>query len=101
MHILRSRPRASRIGLRDLADPWTLLPITDKPGQFRMMMGEPPASHPGCHSPLWPGAQLCHTSCFRQMARGDVELLHFVRNSSGHVTSMVVAGIGFECKKAA
>ena len=51
------------------------------------------------YSPEWPGAQLCHTSCFRQMARGDAELLRFVRNSSGHVTSMVAPGVGVECKK--
>ena len=82
-----------------LADPWALLPISDERDAFRLMMREPARSQPGCSSPEWPGAQLCHTSCFRQMARGDAELLRFVRNSSGHVTSMVAPGVGVECKK--
>ena len=64
-----------------------------------MMMREPSLGQPGCSTPEWPGAQLCHASCFRQMARGHAEPLHFVRNASGHVTAMHVPGVGFECHK--
>jgi CubicO group peptidase (beta-lactamase class C family) len=68
--------------------PWTLLPLSGEPDGFRLLMREPSRLTPGCSAAAWPGAQLCHTSCFRQMGRGDIGLLFFQRNASGHVASL-------------
>jgi len=79
--------------------PWALLPMvgSGEADAFRMMMREPPPTTPGCSSAQWPGAQLCHTSCFREMARGDVQPLYFERNATGHVFKLRVPGSFIEC----
>ena len=78
--------------------PWTLLPLTEEPDAFRLLMREPSPSTKACTSSDWPGAQLCHTSCFREMARGDIGLLKFERNAtSGHVIAFA-SGL-FSCRK--
>jgi len=59
-------------------------------------MEEPPTTTAGCSSQAWPGAQLCHTSCFREMARGDIELLE-AKRVGGTVKSLSVPGEGIEC----
>ena len=79
--------------------PWVLLPL-ETDDSFRLLMREPNPSIPGCSSPQWPGAQLCHTSCFREMSRGDGQLLSFSRNASGHITSLTLPGAGVVCDKA-
>ena len=65
--------------------------------EMAAMMREPPPTTPGCSSAQWPGAQLCHTSCFREMARGDVQPLYFERNATGHVVKLRVPGSFIEC----
>ena len=62
-------------------------------------MEELPRSTPACSSPEWPGANLCHTSCFREMARGDVELLYAKRDAKGRVRAIEVPGDGVVCVK--
>ena len=47
----------------------------------------------------WPGANLCHTSCFREMARGDVEPLFAKRDAAGRLVSFEVPGSGTTCVK--
>ena len=55
-------------------------------------------THAGCESKEYPGANLCQPSCFRQMARGDIELLYARRNHS-KVTEIEVPGEGIVCVK--
>ena len=80
--------------------PWTLLPLEGEPDAYRLLMRELPRSAPGCHADAWPGANLCHTSCFREMARGDIELLYATRDAQGNVTALDLPGEGVHCKRA-
>ncbi len=80
--------------------PWLLLQLDSPQDAFRMLMREPSADLDGCHDKAWPGAQLCKTSCFRQMARGDSEPLFFTRDASGAVTLLASPGVGLRCAKA-
>ena len=81
------------------AYPWTLLPLEGEQSTYRLLMRGLPLSTRGCSSPEWPGANLCHTSCFREMARGDMGLAFASRNSSGHVVSLTVPNELVECKR--
>ena len=59
-----------------------------------------PASLPGCSSADWPTTEsLCQPSCFREMARGDVELLYAKRDAKGRVRAIEVPGDGVVCVK--
>ena len=57
-------------------------------------------SAPACASAAWPAANLCHTSCFREMARGDIELVLGTRGADGRVRAIEVPGEGVLCQRA-
>ena len=78
--------------------PWSLLPLDGQPDAYRLLMRTLPMTHAGCESKEYPGANLCQPSCFRQMARGDIELLYARRNHS-KVTEIEVPGEGIVCVK--
>ena len=77
-----------------------MLPMPAEVDTFRMMMLELRRTTAGCASDAWPGANLCHTSCFREMARGDIELLYAARDAAGDVVSLAVPGEGRKCVRA-
>lgn len=77
--------------------PWTLLPLDGQPDSYRLLMGELPQSTVGCSSAAWPGANLCHRSCFREMTRGDAELLLVRRDTHGRVVALDVPGEQIKC----
>jgi len=87
--------------------PWYLLPLESAQDQpvkdvFRIQMkGEfAPIKFPGCSNHQFPGVNLCPMSCFREMARGDGEILHFNRDpKSGMVVGFQISGLGLTCSK--
>jgi len=85
--------------------PFVLHEVTGTKDLYRMVMGNStqavslPQKWAGCHSDAWPSANLCPLSCFRRMVRGDLSLLRFQRDLHGTVSSFVVEGAGYECKK--
>jgi hypothetical protein len=69
---------------------WTLLRSGEDGDAFRLMMRPLPGSYLGCTDARWPGFDLCATSCFRQMARGDLAVATFERNASGAVVGLSI-----------